>query len=350
MQSPRHQIDFFSPPSVQLTCAANRASIISVRAKLLSGEQYLSSHELIAVSQSDQLSDMSAKVTLPAVLGYVEPVSKKYRKATLDDPCVSRVGGPPALLKSAPKLEQTAITCSKCSKPMRLLLQLFAPEAADKPHAYVRIIYVFTCENGKCAQDGWSESFKVLRSQSTEVSLQADTVWEQTEFPLLEIESEAEPTESAGPVKKDKTSKEDNLKEVMVENDGIEKYVKVKGDNAFYKFNKRLGLAPEQVLRYLRNDKLLESSDAATLWIADKGKLADKDIPACEHCNGARSIEFQIMPTLLSYLELDDTKADTLDWGVLSVYTCNDACRKANEAFVEEKLFRQEYDMKTSIF
>ncbi|CCG83870.1 protein of unknown function [Taphrina deformans PYCC 5710] len=296
---------------------------------------------------------MPSQLAFPAVLGYVEPVTKKYRKETLQDPCISRIGGPPAFLKTAPDFDESLITCPKCSKQMRLLLQLFAPEGQDRPHAYVRLIYVFTCDNGKCATDGWSPSFKVLRSQSTETSLRPETTWSPAEFDLMEIISEAEPAEvPSAPSSRDKgdRKKEGEFKEVMVENDGSEKYVKVKGDSAFYKFNKRLGVAPEQVLRYLRTEKLLESSDAATLWISDKGKLADKDVPACEHCKAARSIEFQIMPTLLSYLDIDDTKADTLDWGVLSVYTCNDACRAANDAFVEEKLFRQEYDMKTSIF
>lgn len=303
---------------------------------------------------------MATKLVFPAILGYAEPVGAKYRKEILDDSCVSRIGGPPAFLRSSPAFDATTSTiCPKCSKPMRLLLQLFAPEASDKPHAYMRLIYVFTCDNGKCAEDGWSKSFKVFRSQSTAVDIRPID-WTTEEYKLFEVISEAEPepTNESSSSKKGKAAKKggssggdgDDMKELMVENDGSEKYVKVKGDSAFYKFNKRLRVAPEQVLRYLRTDTLLESSDAATLWISDKGKLADKDIPKCEHCKAPRSIEFQIMPTLLSYLDLDDTKAESLDWGVLSIYTCNDACDAANTSFVEEKLYRQEYDMKTSIF
>lgn len=311
----------------------------------------------------EQLKFLSSKQSLinalrmsvehaPVVVGYVDPVPKKYRKDTLGDCCISRIGGPPAFLKSAPAFDKALLKCPQCSQLMALLLQLFAPETEDRPQAIVRLIYVFTCWNGKCSEQGWSRSFKVFRSQSTGIDVQLIES-EEREFPLLEITSEAEPEghNTDASTSSGKTAKKGiEAQHTIVENDGSEKYVKVKGDTAFYKFNKRLGIAPEQILRYLRASATVQSSDALTLWISDKGKLADKDIPACEHCKGQRSIEFQIMPTLLSYLDLDDAKADTLDWGVLNVYTCNEACNKANEVFVEEKLYRQEYDMKTSIF
>lgn len=288
----------------------------------------------------------------PVILGYVDPVSAKYRQSVLGDSCISRIGGPPATLKSVPELDASILNCSKCSQKFSLLLQLFAPEAEDRPQAYVRIVYVFVCKNGQCSQGQWSSSFKVLRSQSTETEIKPIT-GDYEGFPLLEISSEAEPdasVESMQPAKSQGPASNANSHPLMIENDGSEKYVKVKGDTAFYKFNKRLDLAPKQVLRYLRTGAVLESSDTVTLWIADKDKLGDKDIPACEHCKAPRSIEFQIMPTLLSYLDLDDTKADSLDWGVLNVYTCNEACDTANKVFVEEKLYSQQYDMKTSIF
>lgn len=289
--------------------------------------------------------------TEAAILGYVEPVDAKYQKTFLENVCASRIGGSPTFLKSVLELDDAVLICPQCSRKMSLLLQMFAPEDEDRPHAYVRIIYVFVCSGGRCSRPGWSPSFKVLRAQGTETGIRPIGS-DFDRFPIFEIISEAEPILNAGTEKGAKLqgSLTNEIRDVMVENDGMEKYVKVKGDTTFYKFNKRLELAPEQILRYLRTSATLESSNAASLWISDKHKLADKDIPACEHCKSPRSIEFQIMPTLLSYLDLDDTKADSLDWGILCVYTCNDACSTANESFVEEKLYCQNYDMKTSIF
>jgi pre-rRNA-processing protein TSR4 len=164
-------------------------------------------------------------------------------------------------------------------------------------------------------------------------------------FAVYEIVSEAEPIEASKASAKD----EKKHQSLLVENDGSEKYTKVKGDNAFYKFSKRLQRAPEQVLRYYRTEQLLASSHEAALWIADAHQLADKDIPACA-CGAARSLEFQVMPTAISFLEQDETKEGSIDFGVLNIYTCNEACRLANAGYAEEVCWRQEYDMRTSIF
>ncbi|ORY84848.1 programmed cell death protein 2 [Protomyces lactucae-debilis] len=281
------------------------------------------------------------------ILGYAEPVGKKYIQATLRDATISRLGGPMASLASSPILaeDDERLLCAVCKKRMRLFLQLFAPESDERPHAWMRVLYLLTCVNGKCAKQGWSPSIKVLRSQSTTTDLHPVSSQEDEQFALNEIVSESEPADVAST--KEKEDKKHAA--VLVENDGSEKYTKVKGDGAFYKFSKRLQKAPEQVLRYYRTEQLLASSHEAALWIADAQQLADKDIPACA-CGAARSLEFQMMPTAISFLGQDETKQDSIDYGVLNVYTCNEACRLGNEGYAEEVCWRQEYDMRTSIF
>ena len=83
------------------------------------------------------------------------------------------------------------------------------------------------------------------------------------------------------------------------------------------------------------------------------------EIPNCPHCNGPRKFEFQVMPQLLYYLNVDkDTKitqqaqlaskignindAPTppqvfennklmdIDWGAIDVYTCTNSCYDDN--------------------
>lgn len=317
---------------------------------------------------SDKTADMASDGPGAVILGYAEPIQDKYLAETISDLCTSRIGGPTQTPKTMPPLHRDTLRCKSCKKDMSLLLQLFAPEGTDRPHAYVRVVYVFTCRDGKCAEVGWSKSFKVLRGQSSAVDVHVDESVETRgeAFKPYELVSEAEPLESvAAPststskasssvkrdvVRKKSSEPEADYSQLLVENDGSEKYVKVKGDATFHKFNKRLRRAPEQVVRYYRSATPLSSSYDTALWISTAHQLKDADIPKCSACSGPRSLEFQIMPTLLNFLDVDDTQKDALDWGQLSIYTCDAACEAANKDFVEEVLWRQEYDMKTSIF
>lgn len=83
--------------------------------------------------------------------------------------------------------------------------------------------------------------------------------------------------------------------------------------------------------------------DAPPLWVKSQDLPRPTDIPRCG-CGAERRFEFQIMPQLLHYLNVDNgakgttaaaaTAADarvamgecTLDWGVLAVYTCTASC------------------------
>jgi len=86
------------------------------------------------------------------------------------------------------------------------------------------------------------------------------------------------------------------------------------GYKAFSAFKKKVAVAPEQILRYSRGGE--------PVWISE---AAVPMIPACEACLSPRKFEFQIMPQLLSHLNVDDV-GKSIDWGVVCVFTCAESC------------------------
>ncbi|KAG5519434.1 hypothetical protein PMAC_002061 [Pneumocystis sp. 'macacae'] len=122
--------------------------------------------------------------------------------------------------------------------------------------------------------------------------------------------------------------------------DKYEKFSSIKGDKTFLHFQKRLSRAPTQVLRYIRTE-LNNTKNSDILWINLNGQLNNSEVTECP-CGEKRTIEFQIMPTLLSFLNIDHTKKYSLDWGILNIYTCEKSCMLANNHICEELLWRQE--------
>ena len=92
-------------------------------------------------------------------------------------------------------------------------------------------------------------------------------------------------------------------------------------DKQFLKFQKRIALAPDQVLRYYHIDN--DTSNEGPLWVAEE---QDQIIPNCD-CGAPRKFEFQIMPQLLNYI------GDNIDWGTILVYTCTSDCSRANGSY-----------------
>lgn len=123
-------------------------------------------------------------------------------------------------------------------------------------------------------------------------------------------------------------------------------------DRVYSKFLHRIQLGGgNQVLRYSRwtGEPLLVSGRSTT--------IGEADIPHCEYCGAERRFEFQVLPQLLHYLqvdrstnlltapiddginssgiETDNTLADTvfsnssgkdIDWGSIDVFTCTASC------------------------
>jgi pre-rRNA-processing protein TSR4 len=137
-------------------------------------------------------------------------------------------------------------------------------------------------------------------------------------------------------------------------------------EEGLFAFQRRTSAHPEQALRYNR------SADGQPLWAAMCGRPPQDAPPRCERCGAPRTFEFQLMPQLLCALEealrtggqaaddgsgaepsasaaaggdatigatlgatlLDVSEGqgvamggdDTLDWGVVAVYTCSASC------------------------
>ncbi|XP_013187301.1 programmed cell death protein 2 [Amyelois transitella] len=102
-------------------------------------------------------------------------------------------------------------------------------------------------------------------------------------------------------------------------------------DKVFNKFSKRVARHPDQVLRYDR--------DGHPLWITGNSD-SFIDIPKCQYCNGERQFEFQIMPQLLNFIDVG-IDLNSIDWGVLAVYTCKRSCN-GGPSYKEEYIIKQD--------
>ncbi|XP_045764783.1 programmed cell death protein 2 [Maniola jurtina] len=117
----------------------------------------------------------------------------------------------------------------------------------------------------------------------------------------------------------------------------LEQYVKpLPEDKVYNKFRKRIARHPNQVLRYDRG--------GAPLWITKvSGNLIT--VPECQYCNGDRQFEFQIMPQLLNFINVG-IELNSIDWGVLAIYTCKASCNNG-PAYKEEFLVKQDLNNET---
>lgn len=102
-------------------------------------------------------------------------------------------------------------------------------------------------------------------------------------------------------------------------------------DSIYQAFMKTIKKDPEQVIRYDRG---------GTPLLCSKNSISN--IEPCQ-CGSERQFEFQIMPQLLSYMDVDTSlHEDTIDWGSVMVYTCKSNCTKAK--YSTEFSFKQDFD------
>ncbi|PVU86645.1 hypothetical protein BB561_006616 [Smittium simulii] len=350
------------------------------------------------------MADTSKSNPVP-ILGFIE--DDMYSPT---DAFVSKVGGTPNWLHYTQPLNSASVTCKNCKEPMILLLQLYAPE--DIPaQAYHRVLYLFTCRNGKCHRAGFKESFSVLRSQlskeneyytiqklsntseyddkENEDSYQSETEYSESETdesyentlrpgiiePKLCIVCGLSGTHSCSKCKNQYyCSKEHQLVdwtlgqhktncdyEILSETEVITKAKKtpiegtvigkpeedeldedsiVEVDKPFLDFQQRISHNPTQILRYARNADY--DKDCEPLWVNSFGKPSDDNIPKCELCGSERTFEFQVMPQLLNYLNLNHSQKEGIDWGTLLIYTCPKNCETDKE-YKKEFIWRQNF-------
>ncbi|NWI88775.1 PDCD2 protein, partial [Pitta sordida] len=106
-------------------------------------------------------------------------------------------------------------------------------------------------------------------------------------------------------------------------------------DKIFQKFKEKVAAEPEQIIRYCRGGE-------GPIWVSGENTPEEKDIPNCL-CGAKRIFEFQIMPQLLNYLQVDSL-GESIDWGTLVVYTCADNCGGENK-YLEEFLWKQDHSV-----
>eukprot|EP00943_MAST-04B_sp_MAST-4B-sp1_P000560 g560.t1 len=101
-------------------------------------------------------------------------------------------------------------------------------------------------------------------------------------------------------------------------------------DKSMIYFHHRIDIAKDQILRYAR------WKTGEELFFSDKNRPnVLETIPRCPSCGGSRAFEFQIMPQLLSFLNVEDIPGPgEIDWGGLYIYTCINSCNDGDEEYL----------------
>lgn len=334
-------------------------------------------------------------------LGFIEPCEDPDLLLNIHFP--SKVGGRPAWLDLENVPQPQDLSCPHCQDQCTFLLQLYA--SLEHDNAFHRSIYLFVCQNEACNRTNSAANFRVFRNQIPRknafydyhpVPEGAEVAEAQHKFKLCavcgcrgpfncaqckqvsycskahqkidwraghkeecgsgkgnrsrsslvqlpEFEIVLEPEEKQEKAEKQHLEKElDELRKFEADGKATLQNIpdseltrfapsEADEDKFFSRFRRRVAGEPEQILRYDR-------SGEDPLWIAEANRVATESVPKCEQCQGDRVFEFQVMPQLLNSL-----KADSLDWGVLVVYTCKDSCG-ADGKYLPEFVYRQDVD------
>nr|XP_055167913.1 programmed cell death protein 2-like isoform X2 [Nyctereutes procyonoides] len=135
----------------------------------------------------------------------------------------------------------------------------------------------------------------------------------------------------------------DQLLSQSLPSDGDEKYEKTiikSGDKTFYKFMKRIAACQEQILRY--------SWSGEPLFLTCPPSEVTQ-LPACSHCGGRRTFEFQLMPALVSMLRSTNLGL-SVEFGTILIYTCEKSCWPQNHQTPMEELCIIQEDPDESLF
>nr|CAD2136355.1 unnamed protein product [Meloidogyne enterolobii] len=123
-----------------------------------------------------------------------------------------------------------------------------------------------------------------------------------------------------------------NKNEETIEDD-INKIEEEIEDLAFNNFTKIIQQESKQILRYQRGGHFILATDFSS---------SPNLIPNCELCGGPRQFEFQLMPYLLSLIDIDSVGGQA----TLLIFTCKNSCQ-SNE-YIKEFIFKQDFVVKGS--
>ena len=246
--------------------------------------------------------------------------------------------------------------CKECWAGSCLVAQLYVPLERS---VYERVLYVFSCVKVSCQnksgawtvirqmmraqeevkkvvekkiekifeEDGWGtegDEWEMDGKVSSEASCQEDDICEVMSNLCLKRNEAPGPALSGyylyvipepSPVKQS-SAEEDELADEEKGKGGGEKYESTEvshKDKSFYKFYKKIQLSPEQCIRYNLGGSPLLSDPSFT-------------IPQCEKCRKPRQFEMQIMPPLISILQLKGSATHPLDFRTVLIWTCQGDC------------------------
>ncbi|KAN0047510.1 hypothetical protein ACTA71_001892 [Dictyostelium dimigraforme] len=124
-----------------------------------------------------------------------------------------------------------------------------------------------------------------------------------------------------------------------------ETFSKIKDKSLIY-FKRIVAKDQSQILRYSKD------SNYPILWVSDTDQ-PPSPIPSCSNCGSNRKFEFQILPQLLYFLDMDSSLSNNssdIDFGILSIYTCESSCQikstntsSSSPSFVKELIFKQDF-------
>ena len=120
-----------------------------------------------------------------------------------------------------------------------------------------------------------------------------------------------------------------------------------KEDACFREFQRRTRHEPDQVLRFVDvEERRQQPRGVQPLWVCESGQLGEAPPPPCDLCGEPRVLEFQVLPQLLHFLEVERQPglAD-VDWGTIVVYTCRASCslQRQDEGEGGRKLWAEEF-------
>jgi len=177
--------------------------------------------------------------------------------------------------------------------------------------------------------------FNCSGAKMNSVKNQGKNIRHQENFLLPEFEIVTEPEENTDETESDHSC----VTNFEIQSDGLDTELDTEGtfaevaDKQFQKFKEIINRDPEQVLRY--------HYGGSPLWVSTEHQANPEDIPYCS-CGAKRLYEFQILPQLLNYLNLDSINGKSIDFGTLAVYTCADNC-PASTKYSAEFIWKQDF-------
>jgi len=306
-----------------------------------------------------------------------------YKNTSVDEEDFpSKVGGTPKwlALEGFPQP-----TCTKCSNPLKFVLQVYAPLEEIK-EAYYRTLYLFVCNQEECRNK--DHSVRIFRNQlafenkyytETEEgdlvrkgenpSIPIEHILTKNTFGIetiiIDVEESKKIEEAIKNAPKpgdfddiDEDEEDDDesktSEDYRHENELLKQYLeaekteegremgkdfgdlvndldKAQRDEKFIRFTKFCASHPNQILRYCR------SEESEPLWVSDQKVPDVTKVPKCSICGSKKIFELQINCQLLHYIP----ELTMCDWGVLAIYTCKKSCAKKEEDYIEESIVIQ---------